>query len=153
MTAVDDPRNDALLITLELAVPLRMHQLATMDPAHRERTRARWAAAAAVEVGTGGDQLIFDSVGTRARRHGSCAHCTADISAEGGRWYSIDNDGRQFTCRTSGPHSLAQPGQVGPSTRFNALAQGIAAAAFQPGGVDFLGGHWCMGHCTREAAA
>ena len=25
---------------------------------------------------------------------------------------------------------------------FNALAEGIACAAFQPGGLDFLGDHW-----------
>ena len=28
------------------------------------------------------------------------------------------------------------------ATAFNALAEGIGCAAFQPGGLDFLGDHW-----------
>lgn len=29
---------------------------------------------------------------------------------------------------------------------FNALAEGIAAAAYQPGGITFAGRHWCTDH-------
>lgn len=29
---------------------------------------------------------------------------------------------------------------------FNALAEGLACAAYQPGGVTFAGRHWCTGH-------
>ncbi len=38
---------------------------------------------------------------------------------------------------------------------FNALAEGIACAAFQPGGITFLGQHWCRDHeaCRRAEAA
>lgn len=34
---------------------------------------------------------------------------------------------------------------------FNALAQGLACAAYQPGGVTFAGRHWCTDHarCLR----
>jgi len=36
---------------------------------------------------------------------------------------------------------------------FNALAEGLAAAAFQPGGVRFAGRHWCTDHARCERAA
>lgn len=38
---------------------------------------------------------------------------------------------------------------------FNALAEGLACAAYQPGGVDFAGKHWCTNHrlCLDAAAA
>lgn len=37
---------------------------------------------------------------------------------------------------------------------FNALAEGLAVAAYQPGGVTFAGRHWCTDHgrCERAAA-
>jgi hypothetical protein len=37
---------------------------------------------------------------------------------------------------------------------FNALAEGIAAAAYQPGGITFAGRHWCTDHrqCLDAAA-
>jgi hypothetical protein len=38
---------------------------------------------------------------------------------------------------------------------FNALAKGLAVAAFAPGGVTFAGLHWCVDHsvCTGETPA
>jgi hypothetical protein len=36
-------------------------------------------------------------------------------------------------------------GRKGTVDAFNALAEGIAALAFQPGGVTFSGHHWCVG--------
>lgn len=38
---------------------------------------------------------------------------------------------------------------------FNWLAKGLAAAAYQPGGVTFAGRHWCTDHalCVRAEAA
>ena len=36
---------------------------------------------------------------------------------------------------------------------FNALAEGIACAAYQPGGITFAGRHWCMNHVQCEEAA
>jgi hypothetical protein len=41
---------------------------------------------------------------------------------------------------------------------FNSLARGLAAAAYQSGGITFAGVHWCMNHteceeAEREAAA
>ncbi|MFI1194047.1 hypothetical protein ACH4T9_12430 [Micromonospora sp. NPDC020750] len=35
---------------------------------------------------------------------------------------------------------------------FNALARGLAAAAFNPGGVTAFGEHWCVDHAACEAA-
>lgn len=38
---------------------------------------------------------------------------------------------------------LARGGNAGgPATVFNAVAEGLALAAFQPGGVTYLGLHW-----------
>lgn len=36
---------------------------------------------------------------------------------------------------------------------FNALAQGLAAAAYLPGGVTFAGLHWCLDHGQCKDAA
>lgn len=36
---------------------------------------------------------------------------------------------------------------------FNHLARGLAAAAYQPGGVDFAGQHWCTDHDPCEHAS
>lgn len=36
---------------------------------------------------------------------------------------------------------------------FNALAEGLAIGAFQPGGVTFAGQHYCANHAECEAAA
>jgi|GEM_PF-2057796 len=35
---------------------------------------------------------------------------------------------------------------------FNALARGLAALAYQPGGVTFAGRHWCTDHAACQAA-
>lgn len=34
-----------------------------------------------------------------------------------------------------------------------ALVTGLAAAAYQPGGVTFAGRHWCVDHAACDAAA
>lgn len=39
-----------------------------------------------------------------------------------------------------------------PAKVFNALAEGLAAAAYQPGGVDFAGKHWCVDHEACQVA-
>lgn len=38
---------------------------------------------------------------------------------------------------------------------FNALAEGLACAAYQPGGITFAGRHWCTDHrlCLDAASA
>lgn len=35
---------------------------------------------------------------------------------------------------------------------FNSLARGLAALAYQPGGVTFAGKHWCVNHAECEQA-
>jgi hypothetical protein len=39
-----------------------------------------------------------------------------------------------------------------PAQVFNHLAEGLAAAAYQPGGVTFAGRHWCTDHAACKAA-
>lgn len=39
------------------------------------------------------------------------------------------------------------------ASAFNALAEGLACAAYQPGGVTFAGRHWCTDHARCERAA
>lgn len=39
-----------------------------------------------------------------------------------------------------------------PAEVFNHLARGLAACAFQPGGISFRGVHWCTDHVTCEGA-
>lgn len=43
-------------------------------------------------------------------------------------------------------------GRPGTAGVFAALAGGLAAAAFQPGGVTWRGRHWCVDHARCEAA-
>ena len=44
-------------------------------------------------------------------------------------------------------------GTAGTVGVFAALARGLAAAAWQPGGVTWLGRHWCVDHAACTAAA
>lgn len=49
---------------------------------------------------------------------------------------------------------LYRGGKKGESAKaFNALAEGLAIGAFQPGGVTAFGQHWCVNHDECEAAA
>jgi len=44
-------------------------------------------------------------------------------------------------------------GKPGKATEvFNALAEGLACAAYQPGGITFAGRHWCTDHAACIAA-
>lgn len=48
---------------------------------------------------------------------------------------------------------LYRGGKKGESAKaFNALAEGLAIGAFQPGGVTAFGSHWCVNHAECEAA-
>lgn len=89
---------ELLVMSLEAAVPLRMAELATLDPEDREPMIREWAALAADLVSQNGDQLMF--------------------------------------------RTPVGQGQPGTAAVFNALAKGLAALAYQPGGVRFHGAHW-----------
>lgn len=144
--------HDALLITLELAVPLRMWELAGMSKRRREATCARWAQESASEVGSGGDSIMFRTP-TKERRHGSCV-CGGSISKDRDGWHHIGDSGREDHCLSGQTPALADAPLTGTAPAFNALARGLAAAAWHPSGVTFLGQHWCVGHCTgRQEAA
>lgn len=154
MSAAEDPANLTLIVTLELAVPLRMFELAAMSNWRREQAITKWADEAASDVGSRGDALMFRSE-TKARRHGLCANCGRDVSQDRDGWYHIGNEGREFCCADGRTPSLAGSPETGSAAAFNALARGLAAAAWQPGGITFLGAHWCAlgcADCPRRAS-
>jgi len=91
-----NPALDVLLITLELAVPMRITELLRMTSTQRESVRMVWAKAAAQAIASQGDVLQYGS-----KKRGEAAKV------------------------------------------FNRIAMGLAAAAFQPGGITFAGcQHW-----------
>jgi hypothetical protein len=71
--------------------------------------------------------LHIDEMRTWKPRHRADeAHCLAQVITEKG-------------------DVLQYGGQRGEAARtFTALARGLAAAAYQPGGVTFAGRHWCV---------
>jgi hypothetical protein len=97
----NDHYHDALVATLELAVPMRIWELEGRTPEQRAVIAKRCAQVVAER----GDNLMFGS-----KRKGK----TAAV--------------------------------------FNALAEGLACAAYQPGGVTFAGRHWCTDHAACLAA-
>lgn len=97
-------REAALVEGLAVAVPLRLMELAQLDPETRGRRIRVWATDAANDVAYRGDDLLFGS-----KKSGGAARV------------------------------------------FNALAQGLAALAYCPGGVTFAGRHWCADRCACPA--
>lgn len=98
--------NAALLLTLQVAVPLRIAELEAMPPKLRERLRTEWAREAVDVIAAQGDVLQY-----------------------------------------GGKHR----GQAAGA--FNHLARGLAAAAWQPGGVHFAGLHFAAPMLHLEGAA
>lgn len=47
---------------------------------------------------------------------------------------------------------VLQYGGTGCAQAFNALARGLAAAAYQPGGITYAGRHWCTDHAACQRA-
>jgi hypothetical protein len=41
---------------------------------------------------------------------------------------------------------------AGTQGAFVAITRGLAATAFSPTGITFLGRHWCVDHCPEEGA-
>ena len=61
--------------------------------------------------------------------------------------------GLSDTIAAHGDIILYRGGKKGESAKaFNALAEGLAIGAFQPGGVTAFGQHWCVNHDECEAA-
>lgn len=96
MTGRLDEVEAHLRVALDIAVTLRVFELARLPDDARGQTVRQWAADAVEAVAHRGDALMFTTKG----RKGS----TAAV--------------------------------------FNALAKGLAAGSFQPGGVTFLGRRW-----------
>ena len=167
LALADNRANVALLVALDAAVPLWMLELARMPRGQRDHDRQVWARQAAGIVASRGDQLMY---ATKRRRPttGTCLHCGQTIRPDD-RYQSTwihDGDARGVRCdpdalakwraKTTAPHgSVAEPVDDGGGTAdtFNHLARGLAALAYQPGGVDFAGRHWCADHRACQAAA
>jgi hypothetical protein len=114
MTTVDD----VLSLTLRLAVPLRIaelaHALTYGGERHQRRVVAEWALDAAEVLAHNGDSLMF-----KTSRH-------------------------KLTAAQLTPDSCRKPGdEVSTAATFSSLAKGLAALAQAPGGVRFGGVHWC----------
>jgi hypothetical protein len=105
---------DVLNLTLQAAVPLRILELLAMPAWQRAEAVQHWAADAVEVVASNGDTLMF-----KAKPH-------------------------KLTDAQVGPSSRRRVGdEVSTATTFNHLARGLAALAMAPGGVRFLGTHWC----------
>lgn len=156
----------ALLFGLDAAVPLWMRELARMEPEQRDYDRQVWAHQAASVVGARGDLLMFKT----PRRHpttGTCVHCGQPIRRVGAAWpWTHDRPVQGVRCdpdaaakwraKTVAPAgTVANPADDGGGSAdtFNHLARGLAALAYQPGGVTFAGRHWCTDHAACESAA
>ena len=115
---------DALMITLQAAVPLWMAELRAMTEAQRDRTILSWAADAAEVIASNGDTLMFRTKPTKV------------------------------TAAQLGANSRRKVGdEVSTAATFNHLARGLAALAYCPGGVHFGDTHWCSVEHPWGAAA
>jgi hypothetical protein len=50
------------------------------------------------------------------------------------------------------PRTERHAAEPGTAATFAALSKGLAAGAHSPGGITFLGRHWCVDHTRCEAA-
>jgi hypothetical protein len=109
------------------------------------QVNARLAAArrAAQVIASQGDTLMFGGVhkfGHGAKQeaaHAAAARCTTpDCTCKG----------TGCTARGCYCHGSGEPGYSAGEV-FNQLARGLAAAAYQPGGITYAGMHWCTAAC------
>jgi hypothetical protein len=128
----------ALTVTLELAVPLHIHELRHVPASHRLAVAHRSAqiVASQGDVLQYGGGLKFGHGAKELTRHQSGPRCRVeDCRCKGEGCAS-----QKCYCHVRGEPSYSA-GEV-----FNALAAGLAAAAFQPGGVTFGDLFWCAAH-------
>lgn len=110
----------ALKIGLQCAVPLHIARVRELSDADR----ARLAMHAGEVIAHQGDNLMYGS--SRKYGHGAKQESRhKDQCADPKCW-----------CKGKG-----QP-DYSPGELFNLLAEGIACAAYAPGGITFLGLHW-----------
>lgn len=69
---------------------------------------------------------------------------------EAERYAMAREDGQHIASHGDNLMFRSKPGASADA--FNALARGLAIAAYQPGGVSFGGGHWCTDHDACKAA-
>lgn len=99
---------------LDVAVPLEMAHLATLNPDDRGDVMAAWAAGAVDLIVNSDASLLFP------------------IKAH--------------------PATVRHVAEPGTAATFAALAKGLAAGAYVPGGVTAFGRHWCADHTACLAA-
>lgn len=119
---------DLLCTSLQTAVPLRIMELQarTDNPGWRNEVIRTWARQAAELVAHHGDMLMFR---TPARK----SH-TKECLERKKSWEKCD-------CLT------------GTAEVFNALAKGIAAGSFTPGGINSFGVLFCANHYVMGVAS
>lgn len=135
--------DDALIVTLELAVPLQLAAIAGLPFAERRRI----ARESARVIGTQGDTLMF---GSQAKfGHGGAEMTAHRLHAPCVTPATRDEYIRKCRVCARGQASYSA-GEV-----FNFLARGLAVLACQPGGVTYAGRHWCASPhpgCPRSAS-
>jgi hypothetical protein len=117
-----DATRETLVLTLQVAVPLRIAELTRLPAWQRDETMEHWAADAAEVLASNGDTLMFRTKPWKIKE--------AQLGAG----------------------SRRKPGdEVSTAATFNHLAKGLAAFALCLGGVTFGGVHWCVGHAWGVA--
>jgi hypothetical protein len=114
-----------LAVSLEAAVPLWIIKWARARPEHRI---ARAQACAAV-VAAHGDAILYKS-----KRHAP-------------RWHEAHGKPGDEDYQPA----VKIDGVPGSAEAFNHLAEGIALAAYQPGGITIFGHHWEVGDAPAPA--
>ncbi len=115
-----------LAVSLEAAVPLWIIKWRNARPEHRI---ARAQACAEV-VTAHGDSILYKS-----KRHAP-------------RWQDAHGKPGDEDYQ---PATKISDGSPGSASAFNHLAEGIALAAYQPGGITIFGHHWEVGGASPAA--
>jgi hypothetical protein len=81
--------------------------------------------------------------------HSAVLGATADLTRKA--WDEVTDIASVAAERIGSHGDELQYGGKHCAEAFDALAAGLAAASFAPGGVDFLGAHWCARHPEVES--
>lgn len=108
--------------------------------------RAGWLLDDALDVAVPIAMLQLDAMTERQRQEAMAAWASAGADV-------VASCGDQIQYRTAPSRATATcPAEPGTRGAFAALARGIAAAAYVPGGITFRGRHWCADHDVCLAA-
>lgn len=139
-----DQDSGLLGIALSAAVPLWIERIRDLP----DDRRLELAREASQVIASQGDTLMFGS--THKMGHGE-----KQIRACRSRPRCAEKDcrckGEGCTDKSCWCHVQGEPAYSAGEV-FSKLASGLAAAAFQPGGITFSGQHWCTDHDACRAA-